>query len=143
MAWGNSSNVSTTNLDDGADSPALARQDLKAALDELVAVINGRNTANGVVGLNASTKIASTYLPDEINSSSATDLTLDPATGKVRLEEILNLAPQTTAALNARTDAEAGDVAYTSDGDTGSPCIAVYNGTNWLRVALGTAISAT
>ena len=143
MAWGNSSNVSTTNLDDGADSPALARQDIKDALDELVAVINGRNAANGVVGLNASGKIVASYLPDEINSSSATDLTLDPATGKVRLEEILNLAPQTTAALNARTNKEAGDVAYASDGDTGSPCIAVYDGSNWLRLALGTAISAT
>lgn len=143
MAWGNSSNVSTTNLDDGADSPALARQDIKDAFDELVAVIDGRNTANGVVGLNASGKIVASYLPDEINSSSGADLTLDPASGKVRLEEILNLNPQSTAALNARTDKEAGDVAYCSDGDTGSACVAVYDGSNWVRIALGSAISAT
>ena len=35
-----------------------------------------------------------------------------------------------------------GQVIYVSDGDTGSPCIAVSNGTNWLRIALGTAIAA-
>ena len=69
MAWATAGNVSTTNLAAGTDSPALARADLKAALTELIAVINGRNTANGVVGLNASTKIAATYLPDEINSA--------------------------------------------------------------------------
>lgn len=29
------------------------------------------------------------------------------------------------------------------DGDAGRPCLAVNNGTNWLRVALGSAVSAT
>ena len=32
---------------------------------------------------------------------------------------------------------------YVSNGDAGSPCLAVSNGTNWLRIALGTAVSAT
>lgn len=36
-----------------------------------------------------------------------------------------------------------GHVVYCSDGDAGSPCLAVSNGANWLRVALGTAVSAT
>ena len=72
MGWGTAGNVSTTNLSAGTDSPALARADLKAALTELTNVINGRNTADGVVGLNSSTKIAATHLPDEINSASVT-----------------------------------------------------------------------
>ena len=33
MAWANSSNIVTTNLDAGTDSPAASRPDLKAALD--------------------------------------------------------------------------------------------------------------
>ena len=150
MAWGNSGNVSTTNLDSDTDSPALARPDIKAAFDELVAVIDGRNTANGVAGLNASSKILATYLPDEINSSAATDLTLDPTTGKVKIEEILNLAPQTVAQLEARTDVAEGDVAVCSDGDAGVLCLAVASGETdsagnpeWRRISLGAAISAT
>jgi hypothetical protein len=143
MGWGNSSNVSTTNLDAGTDNPAAARPDIKAALDELTAVIDGRATANGVAPLDASSKIAATYLPDEINSTTATNLTLDPATGKVALEEILNLKPQTAAQLNARTDKASGDVAYCSDGgddSAGVGCIAVYDGNDWRAVQLGTVL---
>lgn len=143
MTWGTTSNVITTNLDDATDSPAAARPDLKAALDELKNVIDGRNTANGVAGLNASSKIDALYLPNEINSSSATNLTLDPATGKVALEEILNLKPQTAAQLNARTDQATGDVAYCSDGgddSAGVGCIAVYDGNDWRAVQLGTVL---
>jgi len=143
MAWATAGNVITTNLDSGTDNPAAARPDLKAALDELKNVINGRATANGVAPLNASSKLDATYLPDEINSSSATALTLDPATGKVKLEEILNLKPQTAAQLNARTDQAAGDVAYCSDGgedSAGVGCIAVYDGTDWRAIQLGTVL---
>jgi len=143
MAWATSSNVITTNLDAGTDSPAAARPDLKAALDELILVIDGRGTANGVAPLNASTKISATYLPDELNSTALTDLTLDPATGKVKIEEILNLQPQTVAQLNGRTDGVAGDVAYCSDGgddSAGVGCIAVYDGNDWRAIQLGTVL---
>ena len=140
MGWGTPGNIVTTNLDDATDSPASARADIKAALDELSAVINGRNTASGVAGLDASSKIVASYLPDEINSSATNALTLDPATGKVKLEEILNLKPQTIAQLNARTDKVTGDVAYCSDGgadSAGSGCLAVYDGADWRSIQLG------
>ena len=104
-------------------------------------MIDGRGQASGVVPLNASSKILATYLPDEINSSSATNLTLDPTTGKVALEEILNLSPLTTAQLNARSDQAEGDVAYCSDGNSGSKCVAIYDGSNWKVVSLGATIS--
>ena len=141
MAWANPANIVTTNLDDATDSPASARADLKAALDELSTVINGRNTANGVPGLDASSKLSAAQLPDEINSSSSTDLTLDPNTGKVNIEEILQLKPQTLSELNARTDKEAGDLAYCSNGNAGATTLAVYDGSNWKVVALGATIS--
>ena len=141
MPWGDSTNIVTTNLDAGTDSPAAARPDLKAALDELTLVINGRAQADGVAPLNASSKILATYLPDELNSSSGTALTLDPASGKVNIEEIVNLAPQTLAQLNARTDKAEGDVAYCSNGNAGSKTVAVYDGSNWKVVALGATIS--
>ena len=141
MGWGTSSNVSTTNLNDATDSPAAARPDIKAAFDELIIVIDGRNTANGVAGLDGTSKIIAAQLPDEINSTSATDLTLDPATGKVNIEEILQLKPQTLTELNARGDKEAGDLAYCSNGNAGATTLAVYDGANWKVVALGSTIS--
>ena len=34
-------------------------------------------------------------------------------------------------------------VVYCSNGNAGSPCLAVSNGAQWLRVALGAAVAAT
>ena len=68
---------------------------------------------------------------------------MDPATGKVKLEEILNLAPQTITQLNARSDQAAGDVAYCSDGgadSAGVGCLAVYDGTDWRAIQLGAVL---
>ena len=143
MGWATSSNVVTTNLDDATDSPASARADIKAAFDELKNVIDGKDTANGVPGLNGSSKLTASVIPDEINSSTSTDLTIDPATGKVKLEEILNLKPQTASQLNARSDKAAGDVAFCSDaGDdsAGVGALAVCDGTDWRVIQLGAVI---
>ena len=143
MAWATAGNVITTNLDSGTDTPAAARPNLKAALDELIIVINGRAQASGVAPLNSSTKIDATYLPDELNTSTSTDLTLDPATGKVKIEEILNLSPQTVAQLNARTDKANGDIAFCSDGgedSAGVGCVAVFDGTDWRAIHLGVVL---
>ena len=142
MAWPtNSSNIDTQHLDAGTDSPASARANIKTALDELANVIDGRNQASGVAGLDASSKISATQIPDELNTSSSTDLTLDPTTGKINIEEILHLKPQTLTELNARSDKEEGDLAYCSNGNSGSICLAVYDGSNWKVVALGATIS--
>ena len=148
MAWGNSGNVSTANVDAGTDSPAAARADIKAAFDELTAVIDGRDTANGVAGLNASSKLSAAQLPNELNTDSGVDLTLDPATDKVQIEHILRLNPQTVAQLNARTDIQQGDIAFCSDGDAGAECLAVAVGEDdsagnptWKVVSIGSTIS--
>ena len=37
--------------------------------------------------------------------------------------------------------ANGGAVVYCTNGNSGSPCLAVSNGTNWLRIALGAAVS--
>jgi hypothetical protein len=52
----------------------------------------------------------------------------------------VNLNPKTVSQLNA-VSAQEGDVAYCSNGDGGSKCLAVYNGTAWKRIALGATIS--
>jgi len=140
MSWGTSGNIVTTNLDSDADDPSLARVDLKDALDELVLVIDGRGAASGVASLGTDTKVPNTQLPDELISSSGQNLILNPDTTRVAVEDILNLNPRTVAELGALSAVE-GDVAYCSNGDAGSKCVAVYNGTAWKVVSLGATIS--
>jgi hypothetical protein len=41
------------------------------------------------------------------------------------------------------TNGTTGRIVYVSDGDGGSPCLALDNGTNWVRVNLGSAVSST
>lgn len=58
----------------------------------------------------------------------------------VTLDNVVGLKAHTTDELEALTGMAAGAAAYCSDGASGSPCLAVYNGSNWLQVALGSAI---
>ena len=143
MAWpANSSNIITTNLDSATDSPAAARSDLKTALDELANVINGRAQTDGVAPLNSSSKIDATYLPDELNSSSSTNLTLDPDTSVVKIENILHLEPQTVAELNAYTTLAEGQLAFCSDAgpSTGEGIPVYYTGGQWRSMIDGSVI---
>lgn len=148
MTWGVSANVITTNLDSASDDPSLARDDLYNALLELIAVIDGRNAANGVAGLNGSGIIPAALLPNVIESSLGNNLILDPDTGRVAVEDIVNLNPQTVAQLEARIGI-AGDVAVCSDGDGGALCLAVYGTSTdgstvgWNRIPIGNIINAT
>lgn len=141
MGWGTVGNVTTTHLDSATDDPSQARVELYNALVELQAVINGRGAASGVASLNTSSVIPAAQLPDTIQSSSGNPLLLQPDTGRVTIEDILLLTPQTVTELNALSSS-AGDVAYCSNGDAGSPCIAVYNGTAWKVISFGSTISA-
>ena len=132
MAWpANANNIVTTNLDAGTDNPATARADLKAALDEITNLINGRNEASGVAGLDASSKILNTQLPDTIISSSSTDLTLTPNTGTVNINSVIQMNPQTRSALYARSDLADGMIAVASDGDSTIDTPVYYAGGVW------------
>ena len=142
MGWATLANVTTVNLDSASDDPSLARAELYNALIELQAVISGRGTASGVAPLNGSTKIDAVYLPNTVTSDGGVDLTIAPATLRTVFQNIIALTPRTVSQLTALTGV-AGDVAYCSNGDAGNACLAVYNGTAWKRIALGTTISAT
>jgi len=130
MAWpSNTNNIVTTNLDAASDSPASARANLKDALDEIKNIINGKGEASGVASLDSNTKILAAELPDEINSSSSTDLTLDPATNIVVIEDIVKLNPRTKAQLNAQSGLANGMIAFGSDVDgdsAGADGVPVY-----------------
>jgi hypothetical protein len=140
MAWGVAGNIVTTNLDADTDDPSLAREDLYNAMVELTAVINGRGSASGVASLDSSALIPAGQLPNTIESSSGNNLVLAPDTTRVGVQDIINLNPRTVAQLTALSAIQ-GDVAYCSDGDAGSKCIAVYDGSAWKVVSLGATIS--
>ncbi len=119
MAWITTGNISTANLDADTDSPLSARPDLKAALDELIVAGNARGQADGVASLDGDTLVPNTQLPNTLISSGSNNLTLDPGSGKVAIQDVLNLNPRTVTQLNALTSAE-GDIAYCSNGKAGN-----------------------
>lgn len=126
MTWGNTSNISTSNLNDASDSPAAARSDLKDALDELTNVINGLNTAGGAAKLDATT----TKVIANSGIQATADLTLTPTSQVVKLQDVLNLAP---TALSSLPTGSKGDIAFITtdeDGDTQNKPI-YHNGTAW------------
>lgn len=53
----------------------------------------------------------------------------------------LQLPAYTVTEANALTGNAVGQLIYVSNGDSGSPCLAVYSGGTWKRVALGATIS--
>jgi hypothetical protein len=134
--------VPTTHLDAGSDSPSSARADLLLAVQSLNTIIDEANTANGVLVLDNTAQVPGANLPSVIAPVTGT-LTLAPVSGRVKIEDVLRLQQIPTSVVLGLSDIAEGDIVYTPNGANGSPCLAVYNGTNWLRIALGAAISAT
>jgi len=58
------------------------------------------------------------------------------------IDDAIRLDPFAVAGLPAAS-LHTGKMVYVSNGATGSPCLAYSNGTSWLRVLLGAAVSAT
>jgi hypothetical protein len=141
MAW--PSTLSRTYTQTASANVSDARAEIDASIVAVNDIIDSRGTASGIASLNSSGKVTSTELPTTYTTSGGTDLTLQPASSKVAVQDIINLNPQTVAQLTAIATPVAGDVAYCSNGDAGSACIAVYSGSNWKVVGLGSNISAT
>jgi len=55
----------------------------------------------------------------------------------------LTLPNYTVAQVGNLVGNTTGQIVYVTNGNSGTPCLAVYNGSAWLRVALGNAISSS
>lgn len=141
MAFPTGQTISTANLTSGTSNPSLARADLLQAVTYVNDIIASENSASGVMVLNGSGRIPSSTIPEEITLSSGVQV-INPASGVVNIRSVLRLQALTTLQAQALTGT-AGDIIYCSDGAGGSPCLAVYDGTSWKRISLGTAISST
>ena len=143
MAWITAGNIVTTNLDADADSPLSARPNLKAALDEIIVAANGRGQADGVASLDGDTLVPNTQLPNELISSGSNNLTLDPGSSKVLIENFINLLPTAYGSLPGSP--VVGDIAFmTTDGAAASKNKLVYhNGSVWLYVVDDSAVDTS
>ena len=140
MAFPTGVTVPTTNLATAADSPASARADLLSLTQNTNLIIGSYDSASGICALDASGLVVNTKLPDALQSSSGNNITLNPNTGVVKVNNLIELTPRTKAQLLALTGV-AGQVSFCSDGDGGDPCLAVYQGTVWKVCALTTTIT--
>jgi len=77
-----------------------------------------------------------------ITNASGQELIINPS-GVVNITntQSIQLPSYTVAQANALGNVAAGQVIYVSNGDSGSPCLAVYSGGIWKRVSFGATIS--
>jgi hypothetical protein len=114
------------------------------------AVVATPTNVNVAIPLNVQGNITS---PGDLNILANASLSLyvgntDVLT--VNQENIVNISGAQSIQLPAYTTAEAellnnlsaGQVIYVTDGNTGSPCLAVYDGANWRISSLGAPINA-
>jgi hypothetical protein len=131
--------VPTSNLDSGADNPALARVDLLQTVQLVNEIIDGQNAADGVAVLDATGSIPSSRLPQTIAYSGAGYQYISPASGIVEIQSILRLAPLLKVQVQAISTAtlSSGSIAYCSNVTTGTAALVVWNGSVWKQIALG------
>ena len=142
MTFPTGQSISTANVASADSDPSLARSDiydLIVLVNQLVASVN---SAQGVLALDGSGKVSSTYLPGTYSTSSGA-ITLQPNSGVVNINKVLRLSQITTSTLGSATGTTSpspGDLCFLADGDAGSPCLACYDGTSWKVVRLMTAV---
>lgn len=66
-----------------------------------------------------------------------------PTNKKISVQNFFKLPTGTVAEVNAYSNKAAGQLAYVTDGNAGSACLAVYDGSNWKVVALGATIATS
>ena len=97
---------------------------------------------NGVLQHDASYTVSGTTLTldEPIADGDILEARIISATQGIIIE---NLNVYNTSQANALAGKQAGDIIYVSDGDSGNPCVAVYNGSSWKRISLGSDISSS
>jgi len=133
--------IDTTYLSSGSADPSLARGALYSAVTYLNTIVTEANTGNGVLVLQANGTIDATVLPSTIAPSGA-NLTLNPSTGIVKIQNILRLQNQPKATILATTAPVAGDLALASDVSSG-PALCMYTGSAWKYLPLASLTTLT
>ena len=141
MAW--PTNIDNTFTGNASANISDARSELNDNILATNDIIDSRGEPNGIAALNANGKLTTAELPTTYATTANQALTLNPDNDRVNIQKMVNLTPQSTTEIENFPNPLNGDVAFCIDGDAGSPCVAVYDGTNWTRISLGAAISTT
>lgn len=142
MTFPSGQTISTANVISVDSDPSLARVDILNLITAFNQLVASENSAQGVLVLDSGGKIAGTFLPATLTTTSG-QLQLQPANGIVNVRNVLRLAQTTTSDLgsvNGTTSPVAGDICYLVDGDAGQPCLGVYNGIDWKIVRFATTV---
>lgn len=143
MAFPSGTNIDTANFSATSD-PSLARADLLQLIQVFNQLVNSENGNNGVAVLNASGKIFANQIPTSLAPTG--NIVLAPEGGAVTIENALRLTQLLVAELGTvkPTDSPSqGDLVFLTDGDAGSPCLSVYDGSNWRVVRLAMVVGDT
>jgi len=105
--------------------------------------ISNITTVSAVTNVDGTTSV-------EANGTTITLVVANSTIAEITSNEIFNISNAhslqlpvyTVTQANALTNKASGQIIYVSNGDTGSPSLAVYDGTNWKVSALGSTISA-
>ena len=110
---------------------------------------NGNNILNssGDVTVDDNLKV-NTNLTVDGNTTLGNDTSADTVTVNAKLTAngglvLTNMDTATANYLAGLGAIDEGGIAYINDGDSGSKCIAVYDGSNWKRISLGANISSS
>lgn len=131
---GNKTFTGSTTLDDTAMSSGG------------VLTLDGTQAFNvPVLNFSADTTLGLAYSDGGRNPASLSIIVGGAQTALFSFDSFVSIQPVTlpTYTVAAAPAAQDGSIIYCSNGDAGSPCLAVRSGGAWLRVALGAAISAT
>lgn len=127
--------VDTTELASGTGNPATARAELYNLAVWFNQLVASQNSANGVAVLDGQGQLPSSTFPGTLAPTGI--LTLAPTDTIVKIEDILRLQIIPKANLLALTNSVVGDVALCADDLTGAnPKLAMYDGTQWVGLAL-------
>lgn len=108
-----------------------------------VRFIAGVTTIAGLTNSTANSSVTVTNTPSivfEVNSSNVAVIDQNEIFN-INGCHSLQLPSYTVAQATALTNVVAGQTIYVTNGDSGNPCLAVYNGSAWKRVSLGATIS--
>lgn len=124
----------TNGVDSGTSSPADGRQNIKDAITALNAIIDSPNTAYNVCVLDGNGQVPSTSIPGTVVTPS--DLSLQPGSGVVKINDFLRLQIVTKTSVLARSYNAFGDMVLYADDLTGANAgIAIWDGSHWKIIA--------
>lgn len=135
--------ISTDNVDSPIGDPSLARADILQAFQVLNQLIASENAALGILVLDSSGRVNTSYLPSNIQVQGS--LQLQPSDGVVNVRNVLRLNQINVDDIDFAlgfTNPTAGDICYLVNGDAGNPCLGVYDGSQWRVVRLATSVGA-